>query len=159
MRWTLFILLLFGALASAEQPKVSYLTFGSGISNVLRNKKSAEFRLEYKSWRNFNHIKPFGGVTVTTLGALYAYGGFVIDIAFWNKLVFSPNFAVGVYSKGHGKDLGYPLEFRSNIELGWQFKNYSRIGLSFYHISNASLGKKNPGTESLVFFYSLPLKF
>ena len=46
------------------------------------------------------------------------------------------------------RDLGYELEFRSGIEIGYVFCNKSRLGVHFYHISNASLGRKNPGEEA-----------
>jgi len=56
-------------------------------------------------------------------------------------------------------ELGFPLEYRSSAELSYRLKNKSRFGAMFYHISNSSLGFKNPGTECLVFFYSVSLSY
>ena len=70
--------------------------------------------------------------------------------------MLTPNFAVGVYGNGDGKDLGYAVEFRSGVELAYRFDNYARLGLSFTHISNAGLDERNPGVESLVVMYSIP---
>ena len=42
-----------------------------------------------------------------------------------------------------------------NIEEN-DFENKNRIGLSFGHISNAQLGKKNPGLEVLSLTYQIP---
>jgi hypothetical protein len=33
----------------------------------------------------------------------------------------------------------------------------SRVGFSFHHVSNAGLDDRNPGEESLLFIYSIPI--
>ena len=134
------------------------LSFGAGINNVLRpNSQSAEFRVEYKSHLLWWKFRPMLGVMGTTKKAIYGYGGVGLDLYIKKRLVISPNFAAGYYHMGKGKNLGFPLEFRSGLELAYRFKNLSRIGVHFYHVSNASIGRKNPGTESLVFFISFPI--
>ena len=68
-----------------------------------------------------------------------------------------PNFiAVGAFYKGSGKDLGSVVEFKTGGEFAYRFDDHSRLGLQFDHISNAGIGKHNPGTESLVLFWSFP---
>ena len=52
-----------------------------------------------------------------------------------------------IYGEGDGKDLGHAIEFRSGIEVAYRFDDYSRLGLSFTHISNAGLDERNPGVE------------
>ena len=99
---------------------------------------------------------PFVGATATTDAATYGYAGVGVDIFFGNRWVLTPNFAAGIYGNGDGKDLGHAVEFRSGVELAYRFDNYSRLGLSFTHISNAGLGERNPGVESLVLTYSVP---
>jgi hypothetical protein len=94
----------------------------------------------------------------TEKGTLYVCGGLGWDIFLGKHFVLTPSFAPGLYSKGGGKSLHYPLEFRSSIELAYIFKDKARAGAQFYHISNASLGHKNPGTECLIFFYSFPIR-
>jgi hypothetical protein len=94
---------------------------------------------------------------ITARRSIYSYGGMYIDIYPKHPLFFSLNFAAGYYNKGNGKDLGCPLEFRSGIALSYKFKSNKRIGSHFYHISNASLRRKNPGTECLDFFISFPI--
>ena len=49
------------------------------------------------------------------------------------------------------------MEFRSSLELAYRFDNRARLGLSFYHLSNASLDDNNPGTEVFSLNYSIPL--
>jgi len=43
------------------------------------------------------------------------------------------------------------------LEFAFRFDDRSRLGLSISHYSNAGLGDSNPGTESLMANYSIPL--
>jgi lipid A 3-O-deacylase len=43
--------------------------------------------------------------------------GYQIDLG--RRWAVTPVFVPGYYRKGNGKDLGYSLEFRSQIELGY----------------------------------------
>ena len=136
------------------------LIIGGGVHSVFKEKyTTGEFRLEYDFAKEFKHFRPLIGGTITFDKALYLCGGIALDLVVGNKVVISPNFAAGYYHKGNGRDLGYPLEFRSGIEAGWRFKNAYRLTLHFYHISNASLGSRNPGVESLDLCLSIPLYF
>ena len=92
----------------------------------------------------------------TTDSAVYGYAGIGMDIFFGRRVVLTPNFAVGAYHDGDGKDLGHAVEFRSGLELAYRFDNRSRLGIAVHHISNASLGDSNPGTESVVLTYAIP---
>jgi lipid A 3-O-deacylase len=130
----------------------------SGINNIRRlNNRSVEFRLEYKSRYNFKSFHPILGASYTTKKQLYTYGGVSLDLYPNKHVVIAPNFALGYYNKGNGKDLGLPLEFRSGIEAAIKFNNQVRVGLHASHTSNASLGKKNPGLETLAFFVAIPI--
>ena len=67
-------------------------------------------------------------------------------------LTLTPSFAPGYYSYGNGKDLGYPLEFKSEIQMSFDLsESTTHLGMSYNHISNASLGNKNPGANSYMF--------
>ena len=139
--------------------KEDLLSFGIGINNLLRDRhRTGEARIEYKSHLEWYKIRPMIGLMGSFRGAIYGYGGFGIDWIIKDHLIFSPNFAAGLYYDGNGRKLGYPVEFRSGVEIGWQFDNKYRVGAHFYHISNAHLGHRNPGEESLVFFISIPIK-
>ena len=65
----------------------------------------------------------------------------------------SIGFGVGLWDSGDGLDLGGPVEFRSSIELFTELTERSRLGLTFYHLSNAGLYEDNPGSNSLVLLY------
>jgi hypothetical protein len=47
--------------------------------------------------------------------------------------------------------LGHALEFKSEIQLSLELPKDSQFGLSYNHLSNASLGDKNPGANSYMF--------
>ena len=134
--------------ANLRSDDPSYLTLGAGYYDINDNQGAAEFRLEWRFKEMFWKIHPFVGVMGTSDSAVYGYGGIAFD---WKlgKFVFTPSFAAGAYSDGDGKDLGHVIEFRSALEVAYEFENRHRLGLIFYHLSNASIGDSNPGTEVL----------
>jgi hypothetical protein len=90
--------------------------------------------------------------------AFYAYGGFRFEFITNPHFLIVPGFAPGLYIRGHGKRLHFPVEFKSSIELAWQYReNTRKFSAQFYHISNASIGSRNPGTEMLVFSYCIKI--
>lgn len=153
--WLLLALLLS---ASFLYAKPDLISVGVGINDIIREeRRCVASRLEYQSHLEWATIRPMLGFSITAKKAIYLYGGFGFDWVVGRHLFLSPNFAAGYYQRGEDKDLGFPLEFRSGLEAGWIFKNQMRLGAHFFHISNASLGSKNPGTESLIFFVAIPL--
>lgn len=143
----------------AEKPSSAKLLYvGLGIYDIIHDPHNALIQLEYRSFLpKYRYLRPLIGAMATDKASLYVYGGIAGDIFLGEKFVLTPSFAPGFYFQGKGKDLHFPLEFRSSLELSYIFQNQGRFGAQFYHMSNASLGKKNPGAESLVFFYAIPL--
>ena len=143
-----------------ERPEVPHsLALAAGWFDFNRQKaEAAELRLEYRSGRPFGGFRPLAGILTTTDRAFYGYAGLGFDWFLGQSLVVTPSFAPGLYARGDGKDLGHVVEFRSQLEVAYRFRNRSRLGLSVSHISNASLGQRNPGTESLMLNYEVPLR-
>ena len=54
----------------------------------------------------------------------------------------------GYYEKGNGKDLGSILEFKSEIKVGLDIFENSKLSYSYSHISNNDWGDTNPGTDN-----------
>lgn len=135
------------------------IAFGLGYFDIIKREHAAGIlNFEYRSDKKLWIFKPMAGVFGTSDGGFYGYGGVRIDVYFGNRFVFTPSFAPGLYHKGSGKDLGFELEFRSSAELGYRFDDYSRLSLGIAHLSNASLGNKNPGVETLTLTYSVPIR-
>ena len=95
-------------------------------------------------------ISPITGGFITENSAVYIYTGFEWNVDM-GALTFTPSFAPGLYHEGDGKDLGHVLEFKSEIQFSYELSKDTSIGLSYNHLSNASLGDKNPGANSYMF--------
>ena len=95
-------------------------------------------------------LSPITGGFLTDKNAFYLYSGVQseYDLGF---LTITPSFAPGYYNYGNGKDLGYPLEFKTEVQVSLDLSESTEFGMSYNHISNASLGDKNPGANSYMF--------
>ena len=134
------------------------ITVSGGVFDIIKNPYTAILQIEYKSTlTNYKKARPIVGLFTTHHGSTYLFGGIGYDLFFGPHIVLTPSLCPGLYYAGGGKKLHFPLEIRSCGELSYVLKNKSRIGAQFYHISNASLGKKNPGVEALLLSYSIPL--
>ena len=141
--------------AFADDP--DFLVIGGGWYDFNDDRDAFDFRAEYRSgYKLFGIAKPWVGIEATTDQAAYAVGGVLVDLYFGRRWVFTPSFGAGAYADGSGKDLGHMIEFRSQLEMGYRFDDRSRVSLAVSHISNASLGDNNPGTEIATFYYHIP---
>ena len=95
-------------------------------------------------------ISPITGGFLTEKNAFYIYTGAQAEYDF-GLFTITPSFAPGYYNYGDGKDLGYPLEFKSEVQVSLNLFDNTEFGMSYNHISNASLGDKNPGANSYMF--------
>lgn len=108
-------------------------------------------------WR-WSVFRPVAGLLTTSAGGAYVYSGVVIEIELPLRLQLRPGFAPGIALAGMERDLGYPIEFRSSLELSIAAGEHLRVGLGFSHVSNARLGDHNPGIEVLVLGIAYPAK-
>ena len=92
-------------------------------------------------------LSPITGAFLTENNAYYLYTGAQAEYDL-GIFTITPSFAPGYYSSGDGKDLGHSLEFKSEIQMSLDLSNSTQFGMSYNHISNASLGDKNPGANS-----------
>ena len=92
-------------------------------------------------------LSPISGGFFTEKSAFYLYSGVQAEYEL-GFLTITPSFAPGYYNYGSGKDLGYPLEFKSEVQMSFDLSDSSHLGISYNHISNASFGTKNPGANS-----------
>ena len=171
------ILIIFIILFSKTVFAEGYDVFGLGIYDIKFDGTDTQEALDYRYERRFDksllqigpesydffNIKPFAGFEATTDSATYFLLGIYLNDNLGtiftgepSNLLLTPSFGFGAYDDGDGKKLGNTIEFRTTLEISYQFKNKNRIGLSFGHISNANLGGKNPGAEILNFSYQIP---
>ena len=110
------------------------------------------FGLEHKNPNLFRNtflgkISPVSGGFMTGDSSVYLYTGVEGQYGI-GPLKIMPSFTPGYYEKGNGKDLGSVLEFKSEIKLGLEIFENSKIGYSYSHISNNDWGDSNPGTDN-----------
>ncbi|MDC0354093.1 acyloxyacyl hydrolase [Candidatus Pelagibacter sp.] len=96
------------------------------------------------------NLSPITGAFITADSASYIYTGVQAQYKI-GPLNITPSFMPGLYHEGNGKDLGHILEFKSEVQLSLNLWKNSELGFSYNHISNASLGSKNPGANSYMF--------
>ena len=96
------------------------------------------------------NLSPITGAMVTADNAMYFYTGVQAQYKV-GAFNVTPSFAPGYYEEGDGKDLGHALEFKSEVQLSLDLPKDSEFGFSYNHLSNASLGDKNPGANSYMF--------
>jgi hypothetical protein len=82
-------------------------------------------------------------------GNFFAYAGVLVDVPAWNVLHLILSFAPGYSQSGTDHYLGFPLIFRSTLEISLRITDGTRLGLSFSHMSNGKLATPNTGVETL----------
>ena len=92
-------------------------------------------------------LSPITGGFLTEKSAFYLYTGAQAEYDL-GLITITPSFAPGYYNYGDGKDLGSALEFKSEVQISFNLSDSTELGMSYNHISNASLGDKNPGANS-----------
>ena len=132
------------------------INFYSGMFDFSdQGKKSAIFGIQHQN-ENLTRdsfvgiISPVSGAMITADNAAYFYTGVQAQYKM-GKLDITPSFTPGLYNAGNGKDLGHVVEFKSEVQVSLNLFKNSQLGMSYNHISNASLGDKNPGANSYMF--------
>ena len=130
--------------------------FFSGVWDINNDldKSSELFGIQHSNENLFRDtflgkLSPISGFMMTADADTYFYTGVQAEYKI-GKLNFTPSFSPGLYSVGDGKDLGYPLEFKSELQISVDFFG-SKLGYSQSHLSNADIGDKNPGADSYMF--------
>ena len=137
-------------------PNEHEINFYSGMFDFSDNgKKSAIIGMQHQN-ENLTRksflgtLSPITGAMITADNAAYFYTGIQAQYKI-GKINLTPSFTPGIYEKGNGKDLGHIVEFKSEVQLSLNLFENSQFGMSYNHISNASLGEKNPGANSYMF--------
>ena len=141
------------AIAEEKNSQEAELKFYVGMFDFSDTKQSAGlFGLQHQNddlFRNsfLGKLSPITGGFVTENNAVYLYTGAQAEFDL-GLFTFTPSFAPGYYNSGNGKDLGSALEFKTEVQMSLNLSDSTEFGMSYNHISNASLGDKNPGANS-----------
>lgn len=140
------------------------LNLTAGKIGVLDDapKKANRYGIEYRA-KPFSITKwdidiiPAYGYTWSVNGSKYIYSDLKHDFHFKRNWVFTLSLGTGLFDNNDSIDLGHAIEFRSGFELAYKFNQGYRLGLAAYHLSNSRISSKNPGTESIVVSFLIPL--
>ncbi|MDE2029582.1 MAG: acyloxyacyl hydrolase [Alphaproteobacteria bacterium] len=153
-----------------------YLSLGGGIFDFDKpqnSRRAVDYRVEYR-WgvsllplidKSFNSVEPFMqlhpsvGFEGNGNGATYPDAGLNLDIPLlWHHAILTWGEALGLWGRGNDpRYLGSALEFRSQVEVGWQFDNGLRATAYISHLSNAHIVKTNPGAEIVGAYLQIPV--
>ncbi len=150
----LFIFFITGNYLYAEESNKDIL-FYTGIFDTkdeVGDDETNLYGIEHKNPNLFRNtiigkFSPVTGAFITGKGSTYLYTGVEAEYDL-GVLKISPSFTPGYYQKGDGKDLGDVLEFKSEVKVGIDIFENSKIGYSYSHISNNNWGSSNPGTDN-----------
>lgn len=127
------------------------LTTSVGIVQYQGQNWGQELRFtrSFNKWKRFNPVVDF---SITEKGGAWLglglYQQFDLDLG--GVPIFAGfSFAPGVYAQGDEVDLGYPIQFRSGVEVGVRFAQDWQVSLSYDHRSNGDIAQWNPGMETI----------
>jgi lipid A 3-O-deacylase len=148
-------------LGSPGEPNV--IALGGGAFNVIGNinKKDSETvglaMAEYRFGAEWWIISPLVGIFGNGQGSFYGYFGIRFDIHLPYNFILTPMGTFGYYNRGpNGFDLGSQWEFKTGAELAYRFADNRRFGVGIYHISNAGIGRTDPGQEQVTAVFTAP---
>jgi len=149
---SLFSFMLNSVLADEGNNEISFYTGTFDVIDKEGDDKTSLYGIEHKNpdlFRNtfLGKFSPISGGFMTGDSSVYLYTGVEGQYGI-GRLKILPSFTPGYYEKGNGKDLGSALEFKSEIKLGLDIFENSRLGYSYSHISNNEWGDRNPGTDN-----------
>jgi hypothetical protein len=130
-------------------PPPNEIVLVGGVDNLRHVDKQAFGTVRAQYADNFHGVRPFAQVGLAHAGSVYGGAGLLFDFPLSRRAWLTVGSGPGVYRhKGNDPDLGYAVEFASWIEVS-TIVLQRRVGLTFGHLSNAHLGSRNPGTETL----------
>tara|TARA_Y100001958_G_C20747690_1_gene233481 strand:+ start:24 stop:524 length:501 start_codon:yes stop_codon:yes gene_type:complete len=150
---TIFLILSFKQVSAlSENLDISVYTGTFDVIDKEGDDQTTLIGIEHRNTDLFRNtflgkFAPVTGAFVTGKNSLYFYTGVEgqYDVG---PIKISPSFTPGYYEKGSGKDLGSALEFKSEIKVGFDILENSKLGYSYSHISNNDWGNINPGTDN-----------
>ncbi len=133
----------------------SGLSVSAGVIDFGKDHEAAEVGVEHRFPTDWClGFGPNIGAFVTADGSFYVYAGTDQRINMGRFWFIDSITSIGLYEEGRGKDIGGALEFRSGIAVGRRLRNGSRVSLGFFHLSNSSYYRRNPGVNSLLLRWS-----
>jgi hypothetical protein len=127
----------------------------SDLHNKVRIGSSLLPKLE-----GYAEVRPWVSLSPPTVdGNLHGLGGILIDVPL-GSFVFTPSVGAGSLPRATrtAREPGSTMEFRSQLELGYEFENKSRFSLGYSRIDSTGSPSDGGSTANNVFglYYRLP---
>ena len=146
-----------------EREEYEMINITAGQVGILDDQVGPQrYGLEYRftsfsgPW-NFRLIPAIGAAAANN-GARFFYADLRHDFYLNDNWLLIPSFGAGLFNDSEEIELGNELEFRSGLEVAYQFQNMMRAGIAIFHLSNGGISSQNPGTEALVFSVCIPVR-
>lgn len=143
-----------------DRPIVRALGFSLGhvgIFDDLEEPAIASAELRFDGITD-QQLVPAVGISAAQNGAYFVYADLHYEMRFGEHWMLTPSFGVGRFGGSDEIDLGNLVEFRSGLEISWQFDNGYSLGLALHHFSNGGISERNPGIEELALTLHVPLR-
>ena len=150
----------FGCNATGEHGEPSRadesgLSISAGVIDFGRDHETVEVGILHRFSLDWClGMGPNVGAFVTADGSFYVYAGTDQRINLGRTWFIDSITTVGFYEEGDGKDIGGELEFRTGLAVGRRLRDGSRVSFGFFHMSNSSYYRRNPGMNSLLLRWS-----
>lgn len=112
--------------------------------------------LELRFPQNWQGVRPWIGLNLTDGNTWFAGAGLVYDIELTRDYRATVGTGPFYYQNRPGRDLGLELEFYSFLEITRELPRDQRLGIRIGHLSNAGLGRRNPGSETVSIVFTRP---
>lgn len=141
--------------AGPSRADESGLRVSTGVTDFGRGHETVEVGLEHRFATDWClGLGPHVGAFVTLDESFFLYAGTDQRINLGRFWFIDTGTSVGFYEKGDGKDIGGEFEFRTGIAVGRRLRDGSRLSFGFFHMSNSSYYRRNPGMNSLLLRWS-----
>ncbi|MBC8039916.1 MAG: acyloxyacyl hydrolase [Opitutaceae bacterium] len=132
---------------------------GVGLLNVFNDDESSQWMgsVEYRFSEWQWSLQPWVGAAGAKHGTAFVSTGLIYVHETKSGIRLAAAFAPTLYDANSGRDLGSTLQFYSFGELGYTFNNHHVLGVRLGHLSNGGFACRNPGVETLLLTYTLPL--
>ncbi len=133
----------------------SGLSVSAGVTDFGKDHETVEVGLEHRFATDWClGLGPHVGAFVTADESFFVYAGTDKRINLGRHWFIESGTSVGFYEAGDGKDIGGEFEFRTGIAVGRRLRDGSRVSFGFFHMSNSSYYRRNPGMNSLLLRWS-----
>ena len=142
------------------------ISLGVGGTDILNQqaRAAADFRLEYRSglsllpfFEDYFKVKPWAGVETTSRQSIWGGAGILLDIPLGQHWVLTPNIGSAPMAAATARTWAPCSRSAPPSRAATCSTTAARLVASFGHMSNAGVTKHNPGTESGVISFQIPL--